>query len=335
MQALKFTGGGRAEVLEVPVPDLKPGWVRLRVMASCLCGSDLLGYRSPAGHRVTPGHEVAGEVEAVGAGVTTVRPGDRVSVYAIHGCGRCPACVAGRIIFCRGVQGVIGFSFDGGDADMALVPAAVLYPVPEDVTWEQAALMGDGVGTPFHALKRVGARIGETLGVFGLGPVGLGAVNVAKFMGIKVVAADVNAYRLDLALRLGADISLNPQDPGFQKDLEASTNGEGLDRALDTSGSEATTNLALDSVKRGGWVAFVGEKNSATIRPSAQFIRKEITVVGNWYHEWSEYDEVVAMIRRGFVPERTVTHRFPIAQGPEAFRLFAEGRTGKVVLVAE
>lgn len=335
MKALKLMGEGRAEVREVPVPEVKPGWVRLRVTASCLCGSDLHGYRNPGGHRVTPGHEVAGEVAAVGAEVTNVRPGDRVSVYSIHGCGACPACGSGRFIFCGSVQGVVGFSYDGGDADYLLAPASTLYRLPEDVTWIQAALMGDGVGTPYHALKRVGARAGEMIGVFGLGPVGLGAVNVAKFMGAKVVAADINPMRLGLARELGADHTLNPNDPGFQQGLRGLTGGEGLDRALDTGNVEATTNLALDSVKRGGAVAFVGEKNSATIRPSAQFIRKEIAVVGNWYHEWGEYDEVVSMIRKGFVPERTVTHRFPIAEGPEAFRIFAAGQSGKVVLVAE
>ncbi|OGG52305.1 MAG: hypothetical protein A3F84_23385 [Candidatus Handelsmanbacteria bacterium RIFCSPLOWO2_12_FULL_64_10] len=196
-------------------------------------------------------------------------------------------------------------------------------------------MMGDGVGTPYHALKRVGARAGEVIGVFGLGPVGLGAVNVARFMGAKVVGVDINPLRLGLARELGADHALNANDPNFQRDLGALTGGEGLDRTLDTGNVEATANLALDAVRRGGSVAFVGEKGSATIRPSAQFIRKEITTVGNWYHEWGEYDEMVAMIRAGFVPERTVTHRFPVSEGPEAFRLFAAGQTGKVVLVAE
>ena len=104
-------------------------------------------------------------------------------------------------------------------------------------------------------------------------------------------------------------------------------------RMLDTGNSAATLNMALDSVAVRGTVAFVGEKSDATIHPSPQFIRKEITVVGNWYHELGDYDEMIDLIRRGLAPERIVTHQFPISQAPEAFRLFAAGQTGKAILL--
>ena len=334
MLALKMLGDCCAEMREIAVPEVKPGWVRLNVRASCLCGSDLHGYRSPHGHPVTPGHEVAGEVESVGDGVTTVVPGDHVAVHVLWTCGECDACKQGRTILCKAMRGTVGFSLDGGDADFLAVPASLLYKVPADVTWIQAALMGDGIGTPYHALKRVGVQRGETIGIFGLGPVGLAAVNLAKFMGARVLAADINPLRIDLARRLGADVVLNPQDLDYAEQLAAVTDGKGLDRALDTGNVPATLNLALDAVGGRGTVALVGEKNEATIRPSPQFLRKEITAVGCWYHEWGEYDEMVTMIRNGLAPERIVTHQFAIADAPHAFELFAAGKTGKAVLIA-
>jgi propanol-preferring alcohol dehydrogenase len=205
---------------------------------------------------------------------------------------------------------------DGGDADYVAVPAEMLYKVPDDITWMQAALMGDGVGTPYHAIKRVGLRDGETVGIFGIGPVGLGSTVIAKFLGARVVAVDINPMRLELARSLGADVTLNAQDTNFTQKLAVITDGKGLDRALDTSNTATTLNMALDHVAVRGTVAFVGEKDTETIRPSPQFLRKEITVVGNWYHEWGDYDEMVALIRRGLAPERIVTHQFPIAQAP-------------------
>jgi propanol-preferring alcohol dehydrogenase len=293
----------------------------------------LHGYQNAHGHPVTPGHEVAGEVDAIGDGVTSIRAGDRVAVHAIWSCGTCEACRKGQTIFCQDKRGVIGFSMDGGDADYIAAPAEVMYKVPDDITWIQAALMGDGVGTPYHAIKRVGLRGGETVGIFGIGPVGLGSTAIAKFLGARVVAVDINPMRLELARTLGADVTLNAQDPDFAQKLAEITGGKGLDRALDTSNTAATLTMALDHVAVRGTVAFVGEKDTATIHPSPQFLRKEITVVGNWYHEWGDYDEMVTLIRRGLAPERIVTHQFLIAQAPEAFRLFAAGQTGKAILI--
>ena len=335
MLALKMLGDSCAEMREVPIPDLKPGWARVRVRGSCLCGSDLHGYRDPHGHPVTPGHEVAGEVDAVGEGVSNVKPGDHVAVHVFWTCGQCETDRSGQTVFCRNMRGVVGFSMDGGDADYLVAPEEILYKLPGDITWTQAALLGDGIGTPYHALKRVGAKAGETIGIFGLGPVGLGATTVAKFMGVHVVAVDINPLRLELARTLGADVTLDASAPDFPAKLFAASDGKGFVRTLDTGNSPATLNMALDNAAVRGTVAFVGEKNEATIHPSPQFIRKELTVIGNWYHEIGDYAEMIELIRQGLRPERIVTHQFPISQAPEAFRLFASGQTGKAILLNE
>src|SRR4029453_555438 len=163
MQALRMLGNSVVEMRDVPIPAVKPGWALVKVRASCLCGSDLHPYRDPGGRAVTPGHEVAGEVTAVGTGVTQVQPGDRVAVHAIWTCGQCETDATGQSIFCRDMRGVIGVTMDGGDADYLVVPEEMLYKLPSDITWVQAALLGDGIGTPYHALKRVGARAGEKM----------------------------------------------------------------------------------------------------------------------------------------------------------------------------
>jgi propanol-preferring alcohol dehydrogenase len=181
----------------------------------------------------------------------------------------------------------------------------------------------------------VGARAGETIAIFGLGPVGLGATNTARFLGVHVVAVDINPLRLELARQLGAVTVLNASEPDLKDRLRDASGGWGFVRALDTGNSPATLNLALDSVGVHGTVAFVGEKDEATIRPSPQFIRKELTAVGCWYHEWDDYAAMIDLIRRGLQPERIVSHQFPISQAPTAFSLFAAGQTAKTVLISE
>jgi len=134
---------------------------------------------------------------------------------------------------------------------------------------------------------------------------------------------------------LGADVVIDPSEQDPIEIVKEYTEGEGVDAAIDCAGKEITENQALDCARQGGKVAFVGENRSATIKPSAQLIRKELTVIGSWYYNAGEYEELIALIRRGLSSERIITHRFSLKEAQKAFSTFASGKSGKVVFVPD
>jgi threonine dehydrogenase-like Zn-dependent dehydrogenase len=334
MQRVRLPGNRQAVVEEAPVPEPHGDEVLVRVRASALCGSDLHGlYRPAGGSPVTPGHEFAGEVAAIDR-ASRVRPGDRVAVHAAPGCGDCRFCRMGAPIYCPDGHNTLGFARDGGDATYALVPERACLPLPGSVSFEAGALIGDGVGTPYHALcKAGGVRGGQMLGVFGLGPVGLGATMLGVYFGATVVGVDVNPERLALARRLGAAHTIDPQVSDPVAAIRELTGGRGLPVAMECAGSAVTLGHALAAMDHFGRLALVGEHRQAAIDPSGHFIGRELTMTGSRYYHHGDYDAILQLLAGGLQPERMVTHRFALDEASEAFRLFDAGQTAKVLLL--
>ena len=333
MRRVRLPGSSKTIVEEVAVPQPHYDLVVVRVRASAICGSDLhFLYRPEQGSTVTPGHEIAGEVVAVDR-AARVRPGDRVALHSAPGCGDCRFCRMGAPIYCPHGNNTLGFARDGGDATYVLVPERACLPLPDDVSYEVGALVGDGVGTPYHALRKAGGVWGgQTLGVFGLGPVGLGAVMLGALFGATVIGIDVNVQRLALAERVGATHTVNPRDGDPVALLRDLTTGRGLDVALECAGSAITLGYALDSIGHFGHVGLVGEHRQATINPSAHFIGRELTMTGSCYYHLSDYDDILRLIAGGLHPERMITHCYPLAEAAEAFAVFDAGQAVKVIL---
>jgi len=337
MRALKFAGGGRVNVVDVPKPKAGRGWVIVKVRASLICGSDMHAYFAAQEYlkfisRFIPGHEVAGEVIEVGDEVRGIKPKDRVALYSVDSCGKCKFCRRGDRIFCQNAKHM-GGQFDGGDAEYIAVPESNCFPLPEDLSFEQGALLGDGVATPYRAIKRLGINGTHTVGLFGLGPVGLGTLLILKLLNCKVIAVEISKYRQKMGKSFGADVVIDPTEQDVIEVVKEYTKGEGVDIAMDCAGKEITENQALDCTKKGGKVAFLGQIRSSTIKPSAQFIGKELTVIGSLYFNVSDYEESVALVRRGLNVEKIITHRFSLEEAQRAFSLFASGESGKVVFV--
>ncbi len=165
-------------------------------------------------------------------------------------------------------------------------------------------------------------------------PVGFQWVMEAKARGARVIAVDVLDSRLELARELGADEVINSRSDDPVARLRALTYGEGVDVAIDCSGNPAGQNAALDSARKFGSVAFVGESRETTLNPSDQFIRKLLTVIGAWYFPLWEWEEIARFVVDHQVPvEKLITHRFPLAEAPEAFRMFDQRLTEKAVFV--
>src|SRR5207302_496982 len=167
-----------------------------------------------------------------------------------------------------------------------------------------------------------GVRGGQVLGVFGLGPVGLGATMLGAHFGAKVIGVDVNADRLALARRLGAAHTINPGESEPVAMLRELTDGRGLDVAMECAGSAITLGYALDSMAPFGRLALVGEHSQASINPSGHFLGRELTMTGARYYHISDYDDILRLIAGGLRPERMVTHHFPLPETPHAFSLF-------------
>ncbi len=328
MLAVRLLGNGRVNVVQTPRPKAEKGSVLVKIKASALCGGDLHAYFSDKRLDTIPGHEAAGQVVEVGEGVTRLGAKDRVAINAVCGCGVCEFCHRGDWIFCSRIAVIAG-----GDAEYSAVPERNCFPLPPDVSFEQGALLGDGVGTPYRAIKRLAINGSHTVALFGLGPVGLGALLILKLLNCKVIAVEISEYRRKMGKTLGADVVIDPSEHDPIEIVKEHTQGKGVDAAIECVGKAITENQALDCAKKGGRVAFVGANRSATIKPSEQLIAKELTVIGSWYYNAGEYEERIARIRQGLSPERISTHRFGLKEAQKAFSTFASGKSGKVIFV--
>jgi len=332
MRAVKILGERQLVVQDWPDPVPEGNEVVVKIHAASICGSDLHAlYRTKEEIPFIPGHEGAGEVVAVDQS-TMVRVGDRVMTLAFHTCGVCEWCRQGELSLCRNMKDVLGFGRNGVHAEFVLIPDRCLLPLPDQVSYEAGATLLDPIGTPFHALKRMKANAGHTIVVFGLGPMGLGSVALASFLGARVIGVDPIPFRRDHALRIGASLVLDPGEVDVLQALQEATQGIGPEMALECSGTAQALGQALDAVRQHGAVSIIGENPEALIKPSGHFNRKEITLCGSTCFPLGDYEGILRFIERGLDPTVIITHRFGIEDAAEAYSLFDQGATGKVLL---
>lgn len=336
MRGVVFLGDRRAEVRDFPDPEPGPDEVVVQLKVSGLCGSDLHSYRQTAeqraGQDTIPGHEPSGIVASVGAAVNTVQVGDRVSVFHYRGCGHCKHCLAGNIQWCAERRGY-GGPIHGAAADYILTDARNCLPLRPGLTFAHGALMACAAGTAFSAMRKLQVSGEDTMVVFGQGPVGLCGLVMAKAMGGRVIGVEPIAERRVVSAALGADEVIDPTGTDLLAAIRDLTHGEGADLAFETSGTAAGQNGAVDGLRLGGKAAFVGfGVREKTLNP-AQFIGRQLTLMGSFVMPIYMYWDLADFIIEHDVPlEQMITHRFSIEEAPEAFRLFDSGKTGKVIL---
>ena len=340
MLAAKLPRLETVEVVEEPIPVPKKGEVLIKMKASALCRSDLHRYHGTqifdedeSAAYITPGHEPCGIVDALGEGVTKVKKGDRVAIYLGLGCGTCPDCLRGEVMLCKEFR-CIGFAVNGAHADYMVVPEENCLLMPDKMDYVTGALSTDVGGTLYTACKSTGVNGTKTVAVIGCGPMGSGGILMAKGFGAKVIAADIDEKRLELAKTLGADYTVNSGKEGVLDEIKNLTGGMGPDVVIVTAGGNIPLNLALDAVRTGGQVALIAESNSATIDPSNQFLRKKIDLKGCWYFNRADWEELADFIvSRNIELKKISSNTFPISEAAKAFPLFDSGKTQKVVFV--
>ena len=348
MRGAVFLGNRKIEIRNFPDPTPGPGEVVIQMKASGMCGSDLKFYRPPPGEAqkalglggaaaepFIAGHEPCGVVAARGPGVPEREApiGQRVMDHHYAGCGVCKHCRVGWSQLCREGIMVYGVTANGGHAEYLKVQARTLVPLPEELSFAEGAAVACGTGTAFGALRRMQLAGGQTLAVFGQGPVGLSATLLGAKMGARVIAIETNAERATLAKQFGADAALDASRMDIEKTLKEMTRGEGVDLALDCSGVAAARLAAVRSAKTWGTVCFVGEGGEVTLDVSRDLLRKQLTLIGSWTFSamgLAECARYVADNRIGL--ERIFTHRWKLEQADEAYRVFDTQSTGKGVI---
>jgi threonine dehydrogenase-like Zn-dependent dehydrogenase len=348
MRGVVFTGDRQLELINFPDPTPDPDEVVIEMKASGMCGSDLHQYRRPkaggeTGGLAAPsaptiaGHEPCGVVAAIGSAVSPAltQVGQRVMVHHYKGCTVCNHCRSGWAQLCQEVPvTVYGNNGHGGHAAYIKVPAFTVVPLPDALSFTTGAAISCGTGTAYGALRRIRISGNDTIAIFGQGPVGLSATQLAAAMGARVIALDVSPERLARAKDFGAAETVNPRsnDPvGAIKDL---THGYGADFTLDTSSQPEGRIAAVRGTKVWGTTCFVGERNQVTIDVSPDMLRKQLTIIASWTFSSIGQAECAQFVAdRGVDVEALFTHRWKLDQADEAYKLFDTQTTGKGVFL--
>lgn len=342
MKAVTFQAPGEVRLDDKPEPGVEsPGQAVVRVEATGVCGSDLHIYhgRVKIEPGFTIGHEFVGTVVSAGEGVTTVSEGDRVLGCFCTACGTCFFCRRGWFHKCAS-GGVFGHGatmggIQGAQAEYVLVPTAnlTLRRTPEGMPDEVALFAGDVMGTGYHAVTEGGLHPGGTVAVFGLGPVGLCAVQAARAAGAaRVIAVDQVEDRLAVADSFGAQaVHLTDGDP--RAAIKAATDGRGVDLAIDAVGHPAALDAAIRAARKQGTVVAIGVyAEHADVHMGLVFI-KSLTLKAGLANVIGHVDPVLALLESGALdPRPLVTHHMGLSDAAEAYALYDRREALKIVL---
>ena len=317
MKAIRLTAlGAPLELQEVPVPQINEKDILVRVRAAGICHSDAhyRAGRSTMGELpLTLGHEVAGVVEEVGSQATGIRTGARVCLHYNISCGNCYYCRMGHEQFCETVR-MIGHHIDGGYAEYIAVPARNAIPLPEEIPFEQGATLMCASATAFHALTKGRVRAGETVAIFGVGGLGLSAIQLARAMGaVEVYAVDIKQDKLELASEYNAT-PIDASRVDAVEEIRRLTKGHGVHLALEMIGLRQTMEQAIDSVGNLGRAVIVGlNQQPISINTYLQVLGKEAEIIGSNDHLLQELPELVELARRKTLDtSRVVSQTIPL-----------------------
>jgi threonine dehydrogenase-like Zn-dependent dehydrogenase len=316
MKALVYTAPHRVEKQIHPDPLPSPGDVVVRVRAAGVCGSDLLGFRGKSKKRVPPlilGHEIGGEVAAVGSGVTDLRVGARVAIMPLITCGACVHCRRGRNSVCE-KRVLLGMNVAGGFAEYTVAPRACIYPVPEKMDFLSASMV-ECLATPANLFENHVRGPIDSVGIFGAGTQGILALEMAKVRGAtRIFSVDVQDARLAVVERLGArPIHAKKSDP-VAAILEA-TGGQGCDVVVDAAGYSATRQQGLKVVARGGVLALVGLSDPSTELDVMDIINREIEIHGIYGYAPADFRKALDLVVSGGVDVTSWVTEFPLDDG--------------------
>lgn len=342
MKANVFYGVNDIRVETVERPRATTGSAVIRITLTTICGTDLHILRGeyPVKPGLIIGHEPVGVIEELGDGVTGYKVGDRVLVGAITPCGQCLGCLSGHLSQCgwgEGYKAIGGWRFgntiNGAQAEYLLVPSAQanLAKIPDELRDEQVVLLADIASTGFSGAESGNVRIGDSVIVFAQGPIGLCATAGAKLMGASlIIAVDADEHRLQMARRMGADVTLNATTCDVIHEVMRLTGG--VDVAIEALGTQQTFENCLRCLRPGGTLSSLGVYSGKLQMPYDAFAaglgdHRIVTTLCPGGKE--RMRRLMNMVRSGrFDPTPLLTHSFKLGDITEAYKLFGDRRDG-------
>lgn len=329
-----------AELQEVTIPEVQPGMIRIKVDIAAICGSDQAIYRWPKhiAEKTKPpftmGHEYCGIVDAIGDNVKGISVGDRVVGETHAPCGVCYMCRQGIPHICVNMKNV-GKTYEGCFAEYISVPEPCVIKVPNSMDPKIGAML-EPLGVAVYALQKTNP-CGETLAVFGCGPIGLMAINASKIMGAQsVVAISRTKNKLDMALKMGADYTVNPKEVNVVEKIKDLTDGEGVDVVIEASGSPEAFEQGLEVLKNQGRFCLMGiPVENVLFNADRYLIRKELNITGIWgrkmYSTWMLVDKFISSNNLNLSP--LLGESYPLEEYEAAFAKAASGTVQRIFLV--
>jgi L-gulonate 5-dehydrogenase len=317
MRALILEGVRQMKLGDWPAPTCGPTEVVLRPQAVGICAGDLQHYlgRNPyTRYPLIGGHEICGTVVEAGSLVTRVKPGDRVVVEPVVGCGRCYSCRHGKPNCCMNFC-LIGLHRPGGFAELCLAPEQNIHLIPPGLD-PVTASFAEPLAIGLHACRRGEVAAGEYCLVLGAGPIGLAVLEAAKQRGARVVMTDLNEDRLAFARELGAETI--PAGDALRPTVLAQTHDEGADIVIEAAGTAATVQAAVDLVAPGARVVVVGLPKQDVVLNGFDFTRKEVNILGS-RNSLGAFPEALALLASGSIRYPKVATQIPMWDGVAVF----------------
>lgn len=342
MKALVLEEYNKLVYKDMPIPEIKSNEVLIRVKACGICGSDVHGMDGSSGRRIPPiimGHEASGVIEETGADVGNWKPGERVTfdstIYPLNDWFTLKGMY--NLSENRKVLGVSPGEYrqHGAFAEYVAVPDHIVYRLPEEVDFVQAAMV-EPVAVACHAIELTKLSVQDTVAVVGAGMIGLFLIQVLSNSEVgQIIAIDIDDQKLDLARQFGANLTLNPIKHDVQKEVQKVTENRGADVVFEAVGNTESLNLAIDSVRKGGTVTLIGNLASEVQFPLQSVVTRQIRIQGSCAIA-GEYRMVLKMMQKGLIdigPMLSATA--PLSEGASWFKRLYDKEPGlyKVVLI--
>ncbi len=342
LAARLIEAGKPLSIDEIPVPEIAADEVLVKVAACGLCGTDIHlavdGDIPVARTPITLGHEGAGKITAVGKDVSAFKEGDRVALLPAANCGVCRFCRVGREALCEN-SSVYGMARDGALATYIAAPARSVLPLPDGIPFDIAAIVTDGVSTPFHALRARGKlQPGESIAVVGCGGLGTHAIILARLMGAAtIVAVDPDEAARIRAVELGADLAIDPSSSDPVKEMRSKLGRRGVDLSLEFVGLPETVKTAIRLLDKGGRTVIVGVgMGKPELPPLISFVGLEQAVIGSFGMDRRDIEDLLVLIAAGRLDlSSSISARYPLAQINEALARLTSKDQGVVRVVVE
>lgn len=334
--AVLYTREKGLEIKEVPIPHIGPKDVLIKVRAAGICHTDLgiVDGHVPIGNLpMILGHEVSGEIAEIGGQVPVELKGKRVCVSLGIVCGSCAQCKAGNDTLCEKWQSM-GRTVNGGFAEYMVAPAENVIMVPDHVSHEVAAIIPCSVATAYHTVKRGGVSSGQNVAIFGIGGLGLNAVQFANLTGANVIGVDVIDEKLKMAYASGAIYCINGKQKDPVEEIKFFTGGVGADVTLEFVGSPGTYQACINSVRRGGRVVIAGYHPEPLKVNSLRLMLDEVMITGAHVANRNDIKEIVSLLEMGKIDLKPmVTHTFDFANIHEGFETLRNQKGNPIRIV--